>query len=200
MTAFTALSQMTDIDPVFIADADTLPTARRFPVRAVVAVAACFAVLCTAVGLFALYKKPEPPLITEYSAYLIGSYASPRAGEVLVFTEISQTMEEYKEKEVLFWVSVDVHSKNSADGCINFNEAEIDAECERLASLGHELYVHKKNWIGYWGEEKHYTTVHLKLTADEIRQFESTSIRKEYGYAFHPSEYAPEECYRFKIG
>lgn len=193
-TAQTALQALSDIDLSYIADAAQAPV-RRIRPRVLIAAVACAAVLCAVGGVFAFCKPSEPPLITscalyedadaplvtEYSTLIDPCYASPRGGDVLIFFELEQALSHYENEDVRFWVAMTVFPE---EGCLNFDEAATDAECARLATLGYELYTYKRDWIGYWGEDKHYTTVCLKMSADELRSFETVAADARLGYAF----------------
>ncbi len=202
MTTDMAIRALSDIDERFIIDADQTPV-RRLPVKRFIAAAACLVLLCAAIGgFFAWQAASEPPLITsaalrdDADATLITSYpmtidpcyASPRNGDVLLFLELEQALKHYENENVRFWVKLDIFSE---DGAINFNEAETDAEVARLAALGYDLYTIKKDWIGYWGEDKHFTTICAKMSADELNAFEEVATDERYGYAF---EFAPDEA------
>ena len=194
MTAYTALCALSAIDERYLADAEQRPV-RRFPVKRILAAVACAAVLCVGGVLTffnlakpslsdrasALYEPTERPLITSYPIYIEASYCSPRDGDVLLFLDVSAALEHYKDEDVQFWVRLTVHSDG---GELNFTEADADAEITRLAGLGYDVYTRKNHWIGYWGEDKHYTTICLKMTADELLSFEEVAADDRFGYAF----------------
>lgn len=179
MKAFDALNQLTDIDPAFLADAETVPAVRRFPLRWMAAVAACLVLVGTAFSVLAFDETPSPKLITEYPLNIMVSYGSPGTGETIIEMEVDAALKHYKGKNVVFWVSLYIES---GDDCVNFNEAQTAVECERLRSLGYDVFVRKKDWIGYWGEQKHYTSVCLKMTANEIKNFGTVNADQPYGY------------------
>ncbi len=212
MNAFTVLQSLSDIDPAYIADAEQIP-ARRFRPRALIA--ACLALLCLVAAVVSVFTHPagEPPLITSSALqkdadtdlitvydgpqYLEACYAAPRDGDVLLEIELTLALQQYEQEDVRYWVRLAIFPK---DGCLNFDEAATDAECARLASLGYAVYTHKKNWIGYWGEDKHYTTVCLKMSADELRAFEAVAADRRFGYAFE-LVHTPtvSDCTRYEI-
>ena len=145
--------------------------------------AASTACVCVAAGiLFAcgVFAKPEPTLVTVENSigdYLAGSLARfPYPGEMWYSLHLSS----------------DIHSRESTDGLvyyveiifatkeehINMNKEKTAAECKHLASLGYELYIQEKDWIGYWGEDKHYSTVCGVLS---VEQMEALAEVSNYG-------------------
>jgi len=208
MNTHRALSLLTDIQPAFIADADA-PAVRRFPMRRIALVAACLLLLCMAISglLIAAHTANEPPLITssalyeesdedlvtiyDSSNYLEACYTAPRNGDVLLYIELTLAMQQHEQEDVLYWVAMDIFPE---EGCLNFDEAATDAEVARLAALGYDLYTHKKDWIGYWGENKHYTTICLKMSADELYAFEAVAADDRFGYAFEFATVDVADC------
>ncbi len=178
MTSFDALNQLTDIDPAFIADAEVTPKARRFPVRLVAVLAACFVLMATAGSVVAFYERPELPLVTDYDSCIKVSYGDKvKAGTAETGIEVQLALAEHKDENVLFWVMLRVFSE---DGCINDDKAAIAEECDRLTALGYDVYV-----LG--------GTVHLKLTAEEIHNFQADGACEQYGYLILPGRISPEE-------
>ncbi len=90
------------------------------------------------------------------------------------------------------WLGSDINNRKSTDNLvycveiifsteqehINMNREKTKAECERLAALGYELYIEEKDWIGYWGEPKHYTTVGGFLSVEQMEALREVS---QYG-------------------
>ena len=127
-----------------------------------------------------VFAKPEPTLVTVENSigdYLAGSLARfPYPGEMWYSLHLSS----------------DIHSRESTDGLvyyveiifatkeehINMNKEKTAAECKHLASLGYELYIEEKDWIGYWGEDKHYSTVCGVLS---VEQMEALAEVSNYG-------------------
>lgn len=194
MTGYELLEAMSTIDERFIEEADS--PRRMIPFRRVMAVAAAIAVVFGgALGAWVMAWEKEPVMITEIDGdleWISACYAAPQEGKVQYEINVRATVENHAGENAVFWMELDVFS---SAGAINFSKETAYEECARLEKAGCDIYIRDKDWIGYWGEDKHYTTICGLFTKEQLDAF---PVAEHYGYHLKFAEGLPEDYVPFE--
>ncbi len=106
------------------------------------------------------------------------SYAAPGPGGCLYFTEVGKAMEEYAGTDVRLFLAIDLFP---AEDQTEVTEEEIQAEAERLPTLGYRIgYSEAWTYRGQ-GEKVPYSFLSGLFTVEELESFKAS---EDYGYAF----------------
>ena len=141
-------------------------------------IAACLCLFVTAV--LTMHAGNGETIIAKYNGEIGDSIIrTPLPGECFFFPEVEHARREYAKKDMKFLLAFDIFNGEEK----SLTEAELNAEYQRLASLGYELYYVEDHWTYYGKGEKRYIPIVAGLfTEAQLKEFD---CNENYGYSFY---------------
>ena len=134
-------------------------------------------------------SAPAYQQITEYNSYdgLCGDdncYKAPHPGEYYCHIDVNEAREHYKGENVEFVLTFDLFKEGEEQKSATMTKEEIDAEWNRLASLGIETdYVEHWEYKEDTTDKALYTERVCIMTEAQLENF-GNIMNPDYGYAF----------------
>lgn len=126
-----------------------------------------------------IYKAGGKVIASFPSGSSSSCYATPQPGTWFCFTEVTNALKKYAEKDVTYFLAIDIFTETEA---LDADSKEIIPELKRLSKSGYHVgYAEAWTYQGQ-GEKVPYTYVAGYFTAEDLQSFNAS---KDFGYAFH---------------